>query len=119
VERIVQEALDLPRAQRAAYVALAGAGNETRRESVEALLAHRESTLAAAGRAYPDSGLTGSQIGAYTVGPLIGVGGMGVVYLAEQERPFRRQIALKIIKLGMRRAKSLRGSRRSVRRSLA
>jgi len=31
----------------------------------------------------------------------IGEGGMGVVYMAEQEEPFRRRVALKIIKLGM------------------
>jgi serine/threonine protein kinase len=31
----------------------------------------------------------------------IGRGGMGVVYLAEQTRPIRRRVALKLIKLGM------------------
>jgi WD40 repeat protein len=31
----------------------------------------------------------------------IGEGGMGVVYMAEQEEPVRRRVALKIIKLGM------------------
>jgi serine/threonine protein kinase len=31
----------------------------------------------------------------------IGEGGFGVVYMAEQEKPVRRQVALKIIKLGM------------------
>src|SRR5208337_1418172 len=31
----------------------------------------------------------------------IGQGGCGVVYLAEQEEPLRRQVALKVIKLGM------------------
>src|SRR4029434_7014021 len=30
-----------------------------------------------------------------------GEGGMGVVYMAEQEEPVRRRVALKIIKLGM------------------
>ncbi len=32
---------------------------------------------------------------------VLGEGGMGMVYLAEQERPIARQVAVKIIKLGM------------------
>ncbi len=39
-------------------------------------------------------------IGGYRVIRVLGVGGMGVVYLAEQDRP-RRTIALKVIKPGM------------------
>ena len=42
----------------------------------------------------------------------LGEGGMGVVYLAEQEQPVRRRVALKLIKLGMdttRGARPLRG----------
>ena len=44
---------------------------------------------------------TGSRIDRYRLGERIGEGGFGVVYRAEQERPVRRQVALKIIKLGM------------------
>jgi eukaryotic-like serine/threonine-protein kinase len=40
-------------------------------------------------------------IGPYRVLSLLGVGGMGVVYYAQQTRPFRRDVALKIIKPGM------------------
>ncbi len=43
----------------------------------------------------------GMQIGPYKLLQQIGEGGMGVVYLAEQERPVRRKVALKIIKPGM------------------
>lgn len=43
----------------------------------------------------------GYQIGPYNLLQQIGEGGMGVVYLAEQERPVRRKVALKIIKPGM------------------
>ena len=43
----------------------------------------------------------GTKIGRYKLLQLIGEGGFGVVYMAEQERPIRRQVALKIIKLGM------------------
>src|SRR5215469_9235127 len=41
------------------------------------------------------------QFGAYRIVRLLGEGGMGTVYLAEQQHPIRRQVALKVIKLGM------------------
>jgi len=43
----------------------------------------------------------GTRIGAYRVVNKLGEGGCGAVYMAEQEEPVRRQVALKIIKLGM------------------
>jgi WD40 repeat protein/tetratricopeptide (TPR) repeat protein len=43
----------------------------------------------------------GTRIGRYKLLELIGEGGMGLVYLAEQQEPVRRQVALKIIKPGM------------------
>jgi eukaryotic-like serine/threonine-protein kinase len=43
----------------------------------------------------------GDRIGRYKLLQKIGEGGMGVVYMAEQEEPVRRRVALKIIKLGM------------------
>lgn len=48
-----------------------------------------------------DDDLTGRQVGRYKVLQKIGAGGFGVVYMAEQEEPVRRRVALKIIKLGM------------------
>src|SRR5208282_155475 len=43
----------------------------------------------------------GTHIGPYKLLQKIGEGGMGVVYMAEQEEPVRRKVALKIIKPGM------------------
>ncbi len=43
----------------------------------------------------------GSIIGPYKLLEKIGEGGMAVVYMAEQQRPLQRRVALKIIKLGM------------------
>ena len=43
----------------------------------------------------------GDWIGRYKLLQQIGEGGCGVVYMAEQEEPVRRRVALKIIKLGM------------------
>lgn len=43
----------------------------------------------------------GTVIGRYKLLEKIGEGGMAVVYMAEQEEPIKRKVALKIIKLGM------------------
>src|SRR5262249_34202315 len=43
----------------------------------------------------------GTRVGPYKLLQQIGEGGMGVVYMAEQEQPVRRKVALKIIKPGM------------------
>ena len=45
--------------------------------------------------------LLGALIGPYKLLEQIGEGGMGVVYMAEQQAPVRRRVALKIIKAGM------------------
>jgi len=43
----------------------------------------------------------GDRIGRYKLLQKIGEGGCGIVYMAEQEEPVRRRVALKVIKLGM------------------
>ena len=43
----------------------------------------------------------GSQIGPFRLMEQIGEGGFGLVFVAEQQRPVRRKVALKIIKPGM------------------
>src|SRR5262245_38429944 len=43
----------------------------------------------------------GQKIGHYKILEKVGEGGCGAVYVAEQEKPVRRRVALKVIKLGM------------------
>ncbi|MEO5914793.1 MAG: serine/threonine-protein kinase [Luteolibacter sp.] len=56
---------------------------------------------AAADAVLPDAEGPGSWIGRYKIQERIGEGGCGVVYLAEQQEPVRRMVALKVIRLGM------------------
>ena len=51
--------------------------------------------------AAPIQELAGSRIGPYKLLQLIGEGGFGSVFMAEQQHPVTRKVALKIIKLGM------------------
>ncbi len=88
-------------------------GDDGLRAQVEALLAasdQAEKLFQAAGRpgtseaplGNPDLDIpTGGAIGRYKLLERLGEGGCGVVYLAEQEQPVRRQVALKVIKPGM------------------
>jgi serine/threonine protein kinase/tetratricopeptide (TPR) repeat protein len=97
-------------AERAAYLDKVCGGDEELRAEVETLLkAHDEAgdfleVPAVDSNATLDNPSIegpGTKIGQYELLQLIGEGGMGLVYLAEQKKPVRRQVALKIIKPGM------------------
>ncbi|MBI4604114.1 MAG: protein kinase [Planctomycetes bacterium] len=51
--------------------------------------------------AVPPGPSLGSRIGPYRLLEILGEGGMGIVYLAEQTEPVQRRVALKLIKVGM------------------
>jgi hypothetical protein len=61
---------------------------------------------------------TPNSIGPYVIGRLLGEGGMGTVYLAVQAEPFRREVALKLIRPGMG-SKSVIARFEAERRTLA
>ena len=89
------------------YLVDACGDDEALRQRVRDLLdAHRQSDsfLDGAGQVTqgePVSERAGSKIGPYKLLQEIGEGGFGVVYMAEQQEPVRRKVALKIIKPGM------------------
>ncbi|MEM1069794.1 MAG: protein kinase, partial [Planctomycetota bacterium] len=50
---------------------------------------------------WDNSSFVGRQIGPYKLLQKIGEGGMGVVFMAEQIKPVKRRVALKLVKPGM------------------
>jgi serine/threonine protein kinase len=109
---VFTEALQLPARERAAYLERACGRDSELRQRVEALLeAHDEvgdfledpsQTTSLRARPNVSAGeKPGDRIGHYTLLQQIGEGGCGVVFMAEQEEPVRRRVALKIIKPGM------------------
>ncbi len=114
-EAIFSEALEIPSPERReAYLGQACAGDPGLRGKVEELLlAHAQAggfldNAAAAWNAElptcDHQGVAespGSVIGPYKLLEQIGEGGMGLVFVAEQSRPVRRKVALKLIKPGM------------------
>src|SRR5580658_443501 len=108
---IFTEASNLPKGERAAYLQRACAGDEELRGKVEALLrAHDEPNnfleqslggieIGEYGNAIGEK--RGDRVGRYKLLQQIGEGGCGAVFMAEQQEPVRRRVALKIIKPGM------------------
>ncbi|MBE7503045.1 MAG: serine/threonine protein kinase [Verrucomicrobiales bacterium] len=117
IERsIFNAALDQPPEHRDRFVAQECRGDDRLRKRVESLLrAHEEAgvlfeqppaigtikDLMHAGASVTVTDKPGDRIGRYRLLEQIGEGGCGIVYVAEQEEPVRRRVALKVIKLGM------------------
>jgi eukaryotic-like serine/threonine-protein kinase len=115
---IFLEALEIADpAERSAYLEKACAGDAGLRTQVEALLAAHHAPGSFLDVPAVDPGATsaaqpealsplaaegpGTRVGPYKLLEAIGEGGMGVVWLAEQQEPVRRKVALKLIKAGM------------------
>ena len=129
IERLCYSALNEEKSARAAFLEQACAGDEALRRAVELLLAQHEKDdnflevpameVAARGLArdqHDTSGLASLapsteaadlasvekiSFGPYRLIQKLGEGGMGEVWLAEQSKPVRRRVALKLIKVGM------------------
>jgi serine/threonine protein kinase/tetratricopeptide (TPR) repeat protein len=109
-EALFADALAQPTAERGAFLAKACGANLDLLAHLVALLAAHDSgeslvpllAQRAGERSSPPSeDFPGARIGHYKLLQKIGEGGCGVVWMAEQEEPVRRRVALKVIKLGM------------------
>ncbi|MCH7871917.1 MAG: protein kinase, partial [Planctomycetes bacterium] len=123
---LFERAVDLPATERSAFLARECGDDAALREEVESLLTHdaeaSQSFMRTPDR--PDVGqeseggrrtattgqadrFLGQRIGRYRIKSVIASGGMGTVYLAEQDRP-RRDVALKVIQAGVASRDALR-----------
>ena len=111
---IFSEALEKTDSERQAFLDEACGKDTQLRAEVEAFLsaarragdflASPTENAAATTMNRPESAIRedpGTRIGPYKLLQLIGEGGFGSVFMAEQEKPIRRHVALKVIKLGM------------------
>jgi serine/threonine protein kinase len=109
-ESIFHEARRLPPDERVAFVERACAADASLLRLVEGLLEANDEAgsfmeMATAEHAGPaDATAThrpGETIGRYKLLQVIGEGGFGEVWMADQREPVKRRVALKVIKLGM------------------
>ncbi|MCG3131604.1 MAG: Serine/threonine-protein kinase PknD [Phycisphaerae bacterium] len=112
IEQLVQDALDIDTADRAAFLDRACGGDAGVRAEVERLLAVPDrkletfldvppiSRMLSAGADDAAADRLPLRVGRYSVVRKVGEGGMGIVYEAMQEAP-RRRVALKVIRPGL------------------
>jgi serine/threonine protein kinase len=109
---VFAEAVQLPREERIPFLDRVCAGDQDLYQRIEALLTANDrigdfleqplTGLIAEGRAKVAAGeKPGDRVGRYKLVREIGEGGCGVVFVAEQDEPIRRRVALKVIKPGM------------------
>ncbi len=102
---------DVPAADRAAYLDRACGDDAELRAEVESLLGEAAPSIMLTGRlgskitpvlsSLRHESATPTEVGPYRIVEVLGEGGMGVVYRAEQTVPIRREVALKLIRYGM------------------
>jgi serine/threonine protein kinase/WD40 repeat protein len=114
-EEIFDSARELAADERAAYLANVCGQDADLRQQIEGMLAAdaaadeffnthgvpTRTVILAEASLSPSIEKAGDKIGRYKLLQQIGEGGMGLVYMAEQDQPVRRSVALKVIKLGM------------------
>ena len=115
VKEILIEVREAAAGERHAILDRLCAGDQALRTEVESLLsmeavdvpqlrsevvnaAAREALAARAAPGHTSSAALPERVGPYRIVEVLGEGGMGTVYLAEQESPIRREVALKLIR---------------------
>ncbi|MFT5049541.1 MAG: tetratricopeptide (TPR) repeat protein [Chlamydiales bacterium] len=102
LQELFSLAVDVPPEEREEFLRRHCAGDGVLEEQLRGLLVEddRGTETFIHDGAVPKSTL-GTRIDRYTLLGELGEGGMGIVYLAEQELPVRRKVALKMIRTGM------------------
>ncbi len=111
VKAAFEAVMAAPEDQRGAAIDRACGGDADLKREIESLLSVRTRDIVRTGGAVAalDGAPTsasgaespGDVIGPYKLLQVIGEGGFGTVFMAEQDKPVRRKVALKVIKLGM------------------
>ncbi len=108
IHELFDAAVDLPADRRMAFLVAVGADSSVRMAVFALLDAHdRAGTFLAdpsvtGDRIAAQFGLgTGSRVGDHTILRPLGEGGYGTVYLAQQDAPLARLVAIKVIKAGL------------------
>ena len=103
VEELFQRLADVPESDRAACLADDSIPAEVATDVWELLAIHDRNPQTTLERPFADTqaDILGALIGPYKLLEKIGEGGFGTVYMAEQQQPVVRKVALKLIKLGM------------------
>ena len=111
VKDVLHDVLQIPAGQRASFLDNACIGDQTLRLEVESLLLEESAgtegflgslDLSLEDVRYGNASWVGRRIGSYEIIDIIGEGGMGSVYRAERaDEQYQKQVAIKIVKLGL------------------
>jgi serine/threonine protein kinase len=109
VHQLFDEAVELPREQRAAFLAQSCRDNGWLRKKVETLLVAHDKvaalpdhpTMCIPGTTPASMLELGDRIEQYTLQRVLGEGSYGIVYLAQQDPPLSRNVAIKILRAGL------------------
>ncbi|MFT5205253.1 MAG: serine/threonine protein kinase/Tfp pilus assembly protein PilF [Phycisphaerales bacterium] len=106
VQELFDAAVNMPSSEREPFLDKECGEDDELRASVESLLEQHFTSAQTMIPSDQPSHTTldyqrGDIVGSYKILNVLGEGGMGIVYLAEQSKPVKRRVALKVIKAGM------------------
>ena len=103
IQELFHAAVEMSPAERERYLDRECGENDALRAEVESLLENHFTSAQTIGeQTSPSIDFSiGDTIGAFKIIEILGEGGMGIVYLAQQNEPVKRRVALKVIRAGM------------------